>query len=381
MIRRTNNKTMAAPSPKPILKSLSELESKFDRWKFERRVKKGKLGEVVVFPYRGFGNGKEIYVKGRVLESNGLAKPHPEDSTWTNIKAMAKRYLSREVPNVYLKASFQGKQQLIKVTGDGYFTLQMTYDKAVNPMQLWHQVEFELIDRSIGRDEAIIGTGEIMIPDQKSEYGIISDIDDTVLISNTTNSIEIVKMALLNNATTRSSFQGVASFYQALQAGSQGDSHNPVFYVSSSPWNMYDMLEDFFEINGLPKGPILLRDIGLTENRLIKGKHSKHKLEKIRRILNFNPKLSFIMLGDSGQHDPEIYQQAVEEFPGRIKAIYIRNVTTEARKEELSSIVNALANQGVDMVLKSNTSDAVSHAEDAGFIVEGSKAKVRQASL
>ena len=361
---------------KLLLKPLSKAEIAFDRWRFERRVRKGKLGEVMIFPYRGYGNQQDINIMGRVLEHNGLAKPHPEDSTWTNIRAMVRRYLSREIPNVYLKAVFQGEQRIIKANDEGYFHLQMPYQRPVDPQQLWHEIRFTLIDRLIPEQNSISARGKILIPDHKSEYGVISDIDDTILISKTTHRIEIFRMALVHNATTRLAFKGVAAFYQALQKGSDGQRHNPVFYVSSSPWNMYDMLEDFFRINGLPKGPILLRDIGMTASRFIKGKHSRHKLEKIRRIMAYNPNLSFILIGDSGQHDPEIYRQVTEEFPGRVKAIYIRDVTSQERKAVVQQIAREVEQQGIDFVIKSQTSEAVDHAEASGYILPGSRKKV-----
>lgn len=359
-----------------LLKSISKAESALDRWKFERRVRKGKLGEVMIFPYRGYGNQNEINIMGRVLEHNGLAKPRPEDSTWTNVKAMARRYMSREIPHVYLKARFQQEERLVQANDEGYFHLQMTYSDAVDEKKLWHKIDFRLVDRLLKDQDTITAQGEIMIPDQKSEFGVISDIDDTILVSKTTHRIEIIRMALVHNATTRMTFRGVAALYQALHKGSDGRRHNPFFYVSSSPWNMYDMLEDFFRINNLPKGPILLRDIGITENRFIKEKHSKHKLEKIRRIFRYNPELPFILIGDSGQHDPEIYRQVTEEFPGRIKAIYIRNVTTEKREVEVVKIAEEMNRKGIPFILKKQTSEAVTHAEDAGFISQGTTKKV-----
>lgn len=359
-----------------LLRPLNRAETTLDRWKFERRVKKRKLGEVMIFPYRGYGNQNEITVMGRVLEHNGLAKPQPEDSTWTNIKAMARRYMSREIPHVYLKARFQGKERLLQADEEGYFHLQMPHQHMVPNGQHWHEINFELIDRQLPQQRKITAKGEILIPDQQAEYGVISDIDDTILISKTTHRIEIIRMALLNNATTRRAFRGVAAFYRALQRGGDGLRYNPVFYVSSSPWNMYDMLEDFFHLNDLPKGPILLRDIGLTESRFIKEKHTKHKLEKIRRIMTFNPRMSFILIGDSGQHDPEIYQQVVYEFPERVIAIYIRDVTNGQWRKRVQQIAQAVERQGIDFVIKSQTWEAVKHAEKSGLILPGSQKHV-----
>ncbi len=336
------------------------------------------MGKIIIFPYRGYGNDKEVSVMGRVMEHSKLAKPNVYDSNWTNLKAMVRRYMSREIPYVRLKAYFQGEEKLIKADDEGYFHLQMPYQHTLPADQLWHEVKFELLDQLLPGPLETFGVGEVMVPDIKSHFGIISDIDDTVLISNTTNRIAIIRMAMLNNATTRLPFHGVSAFYHALQKGVDGKRHNPIFYVSSSPWNMYDLLADFFALNDIPKGPILLRDIGISETQFIKEKHASHKLDKIRKIMSFYPDLRFILIGDSGQHDPEIYQSVVYEYPGRVLAVYIRDVSDPVRHEQVRRIAEALVSKGVELIIKKKTSDAALHAEQAKFIQPGSNAKINQ---
>lgn len=355
-----------------LLKKLSQAELHFDHWRIERRIRKGRLGDVIIFPYRGYGNEERITIRGRVLEHSGLAKPNVYDSTWTNVKAMARRYMSREIPFVRLKAQFQDGEEVLKADDEGYFHLETTFHQPLADDQLWHTVKFKLLDRLYAEPREIVGLGEVMIPDKKSHFGVISDIDDTILISKTTHRIEIIRMAMTNNAKTRMPFKGVSAFYRALQKGRDGLQHNPIFYVSSSPWNMYDLLADFFALNNIPKGPILLRDIGISETKFIKEKHANHKLDKIRRILSFYPKLKFILIGDSGQHDPEIYQQVVEEYPGRILSIYIRDVSNPARNEVVKSISAELSKKGVELIIKQDTSEAATHAELKGYIQAGS---------
>ncbi|MDF9796831.1 phosphatidate phosphatase APP1 [Catalinimonas alkaloidigena] len=366
-------------NPKNIfLKLLNQSESHFDSWRLNRRIRKGKLGEVVIFPYCGYGNENKITIRGRVMEHNGLAKPDFNDSTWTNIKAMVRRYMSREIPFVSIKAHFQGSQEIIRADDEGYFHLETSFHAPIDDNRLWHTVNFKLLDELYPETREITGVGEVMIPDKKSHFGVISDIDDTILISKTTHRIEIIRMAMTNNAKTRMPFKGVSAFYNALQKGKDGKQHNPIFYVSSSPWNMYDMLADFFAHNNIPKGPILLRDIGISETKFIKERHASHKLEKIRRILSFYPRLKFLLIGDSGQHDPEIYQQVVEEYPNRVLAIYIRDVSTARRNEEVKLISSQLAKKGVDLIMKQDTSQAATHAEHNGYIQTGSSKIIRR---
>ena len=153
-----------------------------------------------------------------------------------------------------------------------------------------------------------------------------------------------------------------------LQKGFGGEEFNPLFYVSSSPWNLYDLLTDFFEINEIPEGPVILKDYGFTHKKIFTESHLIHKPKAIRNILNTYPKLPFILIGDSGQHDPEIYAGIAKEFPGRIKAIYIRDVTAGERDTEVAAIAR---DAGTEMLPVPDTLTAARHAEERGLVAPG----------
>ena len=108
-----------------------------------------------------------------------------------------------------------------------------------------------------------------------------------------------------------------------MTALAEGD-RNPVFYVSSSPWNLHDFLDTIFARAGLPMGPMFLRDLGISETQFISGTHGDHKGAAIDAILNANPGLSFVLIGDTGQHDAEVYRDAARRRPGRIRAVALR---------------------------------------------------------
>jgi phosphatidate phosphatase APP1 len=175
-------------------------------------------------------------------------------------------------------------------------------------------------------------------------------------------------MTFLKNAHSRLPFEGVAAFYQALQSGRSGAEQNPVFYVSSSPWNLYDMLVDFLEINKIPKGPLFLKDYGFSHGKLFSESHALHKPKQIRNILNAYPHLKFILIGDSGQHDPEIYAEIIKEFPGRILVSYIRDVSLGERDIQVRTIADSLSDHRVEMILAENSYTAAEHAAKNGFI-------------
>jgi phosphatidate phosphatase APP1 len=153
-----------------------------------------------------------------------------------------------------------------------------------------------------------------------------------------------------------------------LRLGAGGKGNNPIFYVSSSAWNIYDLLIDFLEHNEIPVGPLLLADYGLDQTSFPFASHDMHKMTQIKQILDTYPKLRFILIGDSGQRDHAIYQQVNYDYPGRILAIYLRDVqwlTLDSSKE--SAKIETLPN-GVEVVLAPNTAAAASHAAEHGFI-------------
>jgi phosphatidate phosphatase APP1 len=190
-------------------------------------------------------------------------------------------------------------------------------------------------------------------------------------------------MVFLGNARTRLPFPGVAAFYHALCQGTagkpqavpttttrnpQGNYCNPIFYVSSSAWNIYDLLIDFLEHNDIPAGPLLLADYGFDPTSFPFASHDLHKTAQIKQILETYPDLPFILIGDSGQRDHAIYQQINYDYPGRVLAIYLRDVawlTLDSSKE--TAKIETLPN-GVEVVLAPNTAAAASHAAEHGFI-------------
>jgi phosphatidate phosphatase APP1 len=190
-------------------------------------------------------------------------------------------------------------------------------------------------------------------------------MDDTVLQSEVTRLVRAARLALLENARTRLPFPGVAAFYRALWDGADGEP-NPVFYVSKSPWNLYEVIADFLAIQELPPGPLLLRDwdLGLPGRQ-----KQEHKTAVIGEILATYPNLPFILIGDSGQKDPEIYRALLHDHPGRIPAIYIRNVTPGAeRAAAIRKLADEVHEAGSALVLADDTLAAARHAADHGWI-------------
>ena len=338
-------------------------EERLDQLKFQLKRRTGQLGPIEVLPYRGYGTPETLFLKGRVLERKGITRSSTNDTVGTNLRNMVRRFASAEIPFARVRARF-GEQQLETVADEeGFFELCFEPATLPSAATAWHPVEVELLwpkEEGVGAQ----ATGSVLVP-VRARFGVISDLDDTVVRSRATSLFKMVPTTLLNNAHTRLPFEGVASFYQALQRGCEGWEFNPIFYVSSSPWNLYDVLEDFLELHGLPAGPLFLKDWSPTSIH----DHEKHKLGVIRTVLATYPKLPFVLIGDSGEKDPEIYYKAVREHAGRIHTIYIRSVATEERNAAVHAIAREMRSLGVEMILVPDTTTAVEHAAQNDLIL------------
>ena len=371
------------PAWKKSLKQLfKHVRSPFKKVKLYIKQRLGWLQTPIILPFRGFGNSKVVHIKGRVLEDNGLARAVRDSSVFGNIWAMVKRFASDEIPGVRIKATFKDIEKIVETGEDGMFTFDFEIkDTPIDPSG-WDKVHFELLDEVISDQGKIEAIGSVMFPPEENSFGVISDVDDTFLVSHSTNSLKKLRLMLLKNARTRMPFIGVVAFYQALHCDKNAQSFNPIFYVSSSEWNLYDLLVDFCDKQQIPRGPFLLKHLKTNFAQLFKsgGGSHLHKLEKIRNIFNTFEKTNFVLIGDSGQHDAEIYDQIALEYPDRIIVIYIRDVKS-SRHFAVKSISQRLAQKGISMLLVEDTEAAAEDAVQRGLIHRTSLESIRRAKL
>jgi phosphatidate phosphatase APP1 len=321
-----------------------------------------------VLVYRGYGNASEVWIQGRVVEQRRVDPSRDSDSSLRNLMNTYRRVDSDPLPHSELLLSCRGMATPCRADDEGFFGGRIEVPAHASEDSEWIPYDAELVS-SPRAGTAARAIGEILVPPPSARFGVISDIDDTVIQSRVSNFLEAARTVMLGNARTRLPFPGVAAFYRALREGASRDERNPLFYVSSSPWNLYDVITEFMELQQIPKGPVLLRDWDVTFGALAASRHLEHKGAAIREILATYPRLPFILIGDSGQHDPEIYAQIVREFPERIRAIYIRDVT---RTPERSASIQALAAEVLaarsTLVLAEDTVGAARHAADQGWI-------------
>lgn len=350
------------------------VESHFDtlKNKFDERL--DRRNGMHIIPYRGYGTRQKIMLRGRLLEEHTVSLSEENDSVWRNLLNMYQRFESAEIPHAPLRATIAGETVEFETDHEGYFHEIVTLSEPLsgNEPTITAHIEHR-------EDSSVTAEATVMIPAASAQFGVISDIDDTVLRTNVTNLLKLARNTFLRNAHTRLPFPGVAALYRALESGT-GSTHNPLFYVSNSPWNLHDLLHDFFKLRHLPDGPLFLRDMGLTESYIVAD--PEHKASTVRHLLDLYPEMPFILIGDSGEKDAAIYRDVVADFPERIQAVYIRDVDPgieSNRDKKVRAIANEVKEKyGVPMLLTRDSLAAATHAAERDWITAAELQTIRE---
>ncbi len=323
-----------------------------------------------IVTYQGYSDPEAVHLVGRVLSNRPRGGPLDDDGWWENLVNTIHRWESDEVAGQQVTVTYQNHQQTVVTDEEGYYVVRFPAGLPAPDGILWHTGTA----RTGNGEQEIRAVHDIMVPPANASYGIISDLDDTVIHTGITSILLATKLTFLHNAKTRKPLDGVAMLYQALQTGGREKPLNPIFYISSSPWNLHDLLIDFLRLNEIPPGPLLLRDLGLDRSKFIQEKGHGHKQEKALSLLDAYPTLPFVLIGDSGQEDPRIYSELTRLRPGRVKAIYIRDVDPDAdspRNRAARQAVDIATAAGVPMILARDSLGISEHARQIGLIRAG----------
>jgi phosphatidate phosphatase APP1 len=306
-------------------------------------------------PYIGHGGPEGVVVRGRVLDDPPPSEAVEGEGVLAAVRRTLRGFMTAELPGVPLRVTVAGATTLTSTDDEGYFRARLHPD----PHELtspWTTGTVELEGRYRGVADRHTTRLEVRVAAPEARFGVVSDIDDTILQTGVQRLGQMIRRTFTGSALTRTPFPGAAELYRDVAAGV-----NPVFYVSSSPWNLHAFLVGFLRHRGFPMGSVLLRDLlGTRAGR-------EHKGERIREILDAHPRLPFVLIGDSGEDDPAIYADIVRAYPGRILAVYIREVRVDPGDGRLEDIVSTWTD-GVPFVLAPATDVVRRHAAGIGLL-------------
>lgn len=333
-------------------------------WKLRLESRFGLLDPIQIQVFRSYGTADALHLRGRVSERKAVEGTTEKTSIWRNILNTLHRLESDEIPGARVRAHFRGRTRETVSDDEGYFAIDIDPPEPLSPG--WYDVELELVE-SVGEPERRRERERVLVPSVSASFGVISDLDDTVIRTHSTELVQTIATVFGGGAHDRMVIPGAPAFYRALARGPGGGDDNPIFYVSKSTWNLYDLFEEFLDVNGMPAGPFFLTDQRLIETPSRVMGSANHKFDSIRTILRTYPSLPFVLIGDSGMQDPEIYESVVENHPGRIRAVYIRDVSPPTRDQEVQRIAEALQRQRVPMMRFAEVHEAAEHAGRIGL--------------
>lgn len=332
-----------------------------------------------VEPYFGFRDENRLYLTVRALRS---AVPDYSGSRFfRNLGVMLRQYASREVEGlaITLRIPDSGGEAIERtaITGpEGFARFEIAFDE---PRDLANFTRWEEVSIAWPVENSRKSvTAHILAPGKSAAFGVISDIDDTILETGITGDFRAIarnwRRVMAQMPHQRRAVAGAPALFDRLAgpavdpAHAYPDTHReadaptpyerPVFYVSSSPWNLFSYLFEFKRIAGMPAGPALLRDWGFNRRTLGKASHGSHKLEAVGRIVNLYGKLRFVLVGDDSQKDLIAFCAVATKQPERIAAVIIRQVAGEELPPDAQAAQQAIIKAGVPYWRGRNFADA-----------------------
>ena len=323
-------------------------------------------GGLFIQAYRGYGSDHRVFLMGRVFRQPGFGSTLREDRLRRDIIDLVRRLLRKPIAGARVRVRYKGTTAVVETDRHGFFRVDMDLGEMPSDVT-WHAVELSL-DRPT--DERATTTGEFFTPTHTASYGVISDIDDTVVYTGVANTLKMMWRLFAQGADSRVIFPGVPALYQGFHDGPTGHQGNPLIYVSRGPWSIYQVLVEMFRMHRIPNGPILiLREWGMKRGSLLPRRARDHKLDAIRHVLELYQDLKFVLVGDSGQHDPEIYARILREHTDRVLAIYIRDVSADPeRSDAIARLAEEARSAGCELVLSDDNQVLAEHAAGQGLI-------------
>ena len=303
---RTRKTSAAVAGAEPILHLAARAEDAMHDFREKHARRRGHIPTVV--PYAGYGAPGWARVLCRVL----LTKPTAgTDPRYKKIRGW-RSFTSVPVSDIAVTIEIGDVEQRVVADRGGVVDAVLEVDLAPG----WHTI-------TIRTDEAESVDAPVFIVDPSVTVGIISDVDDTVMVTALPRPFLAAWNTFVLDEHARRPVPGMAVLYERLTRAHPG---MPVFYLSTGAWNVAPTLTRFLSRNLYPSGPLLLTDWGPTHDRWFRSGRN-HKVDTLKRLSREFPEVRWLLVGDDGQHDEEIYGQFVTSHPQNVEAVAIRQLS------------------------------------------------------
>ncbi|GAB3579784.1 App1 family protein [Calidifontibacter terrae] len=263
-----------------------------------------------VLGYTGYGSPRFARVMGRLVLSKAGDEPSgPLDAP---VRRGIRAFLAAPQTDRDVTIEFGRASMTVRTDRGGYFDVDLT-DHGLGAG--WHHAR-------VSSGDAVTDVALQIIGDD-IDFGIISDIDDTCLITSLPRPMLAAYNTFVLEETARRVVPGMSALYRSLLAHHPS---SPIIYLSTGAWNTQPVLARFFARHGFPAGSLLMTDWGATETAVFRS-GSDHKRTQLRRLATEFPNIRWLLVGDDGQHDPELYDEFTNDHPDNVRAIAIRQLT------------------------------------------------------
>jgi phosphatidate phosphatase APP1 len=288
------------------------------------RALRGKGWTVRVEPYPGYGTPRWIRVLGRTvlaaplvpdeeLPGTGAAEAGGEwhGATATTLRGFRSFFVA-PVAGARVEVRVGSTVHRLVTDRGGYLDHVIAADLAPG----WHTIELRSQDGSIA-------TAPVQVVDPSVRTGIVSDVDDTVMVTRLPRLFIAAWNAFVRHENAREPVPGMPELFARLRAD---DPRIPMLYLSTGAWNAAPAVGRFLHRHGYPSGTLLMTDWGPTNTGWFRSGR-RHKVTQLHRLFTEFPGIRWVLVGDDGQHDPEVYAGAARHFPQHVGAILLRQLT------------------------------------------------------
>ena len=227
-----------------------------------------------------------------------------------------RRIRRRPVRGARVRARFYGAEVVVETDRDGYFRVEMAPGEPMPREQLWHRLDLALL--APRRAEA---WADVFIPPERARVVVVSDIDDTVMHTGVVNKAAMLwRLFVRGGRQAGPCFRAYRRSIRALHAGVRGTRAIRCFTYRARPGGFTIFWRRSFSHHAIPAGPVLfLREWGISWRSPLPRRAVDHKRLLIEAMMDLYADMPFVLIGDSGQHDPEIYRRIVERYNGRVQ--------------------------------------------------------------
>lgn len=297
-------RSASAPTPQ-LLHRAARIEDAFHIWREQRGRRRGLVTTIV--PYAGYGSPGWIRVLSRVVLARGEA-PAPRAEKVRGWRS----FFSIPVADTVVTVTVDGTDHRVTPMRGGVLDARIEVDLAPG----WHTV-------TLRTDDSEPVSAPVFVVDPASAFGLISDVDDTVMVTALPRPFLAAWNTFVLDEHARAPVAGMAVLYDRLTRAAPG---MPVIYLSTGAWNVAPTLTRFLGRHLYPRGPLLLTDWGPTHDRWFRSGR-EHKRTSLERIAAEFPAMKWLLVGDDGQHDEEIYGEFAERHPQNVAAVAIRQLS------------------------------------------------------